>query len=128
MIPKVTITPSFLLLLDVNDATHVTCMGMGGPRLMLTLDKDGAVVADRAVGNDALQYNFIANNYTFGTYTCTAAIDDMEVSQSVDVVGTYICVASCLYVSAVLCVCLCACVNVCMHMCVCVCGAACSGQ
>ena len=101
MVPTITTTPSFPLLLDVNDSACLICMGMGGPRLMLTWDRDGSIVVNGAMGNDMLQYNFTANNNTFGTYNCIGAIDDMEVSESIDVVGTYVCVVSCLCVRCV---------------------------
>ena len=119
LIPVVTITPSFLLLLNVNDVATLICVGMGGPRLMLTWDKDGVIVADGKMGDDIVQYNFVGNNINFGTYSCTAAIDDLEVSQSVDVVGTYVCVILCL------CVRMCVCACVCVHVCVCVCVRVC---
>ena len=60
------------LLLIVSDAASLTCMGMGGPRLELTWDRDGTVVANGAMGIDMLQYDFTVNNDTFGTYTCSA--------------------------------------------------------
>ena len=94
------------VLLIVSDAGSLTCMGMGGPRLELTWDRDGTVVANGAMGNDVLQYNFTANNDTFGTYTCNATIDDMGMSQSVDVVG--MCCMSYLCVRVYVCVCVCA--------------------
>ena len=75
------------LLLTVRDTANLTCMGMGGPRLELTWDRDGTVVANGTMGNGILQHGFTANNDTFGTYTCTATIDDMGISQSIYVAG-----------------------------------------
>ena len=90
--PMITaITPSSPLLRSVNDNVSLTCMGMGGPRLVLTWEMADARVANGAMGGDILQYNFTANNDTFGTYTCISTIDNMETSKSVDVVGMYSC-------------------------------------
>lgn len=85
------ITPSAPILLTVNDSASLTCMGMGGPRLVLIWNRDGIIVANGAVGSDILQHNFTANNDTFGIYTCISTIDNMEVSKSVNVVGMYKC-------------------------------------
>ena len=87
----IAITPSAPISLNVNDNASITCMGMGGPRLVLTWDRDGTIVANGAMGSDFLQHNFTANNDTFGTYTCISTIDNMEVSKSVHVVGMYKC-------------------------------------
>ena len=43
--------------------------------------------ANGPMGSDILQYNFTANNDTFGTYNCISTIDNMEMSKSVDVIG-----------------------------------------
>ena len=87
MTPMVTVNESSQLLLNVNDSDSLMCMGMGGPRLVLTWDRDGEVVDTGMMGDDTLQHHLTADNDTFGNYTCTATIDDMNVSQSVEVVG-----------------------------------------
>ena len=46
MTPVVIIMQSSPLLIIVNDSASLTCMGMGGPRLELTWDRDGTVVAN----------------------------------------------------------------------------------
>ena len=97
---SVTSSPSAPLLLTVNDSATLTCMGMSGPRLVLIWDRDGATVIDGDLGNDTLEYSFTADNETFGNYTCTATIDDMNATESVEVIGMcYIpCVSVCLSV------------------------------
>ena len=89
MTPMVTVNESSQLLLNVNDSDSLMCMGMGGPRLVLTWDRDGEVVVAGMMGDDTLQHHVTVDNDndTFGNYTCTATIDDMNVSQSVEVVG-----------------------------------------
>ena len=83
----IAITPSSPLLLNVNDDVSLTCMGMGGPRLVLTWEIADTRVANGPMGSDILQHNFTANKDTFGTYTCISTIDNMEMSKSVDVIG-----------------------------------------
>ena len=85
--PMVTITPPLILLLNVSDSTMLTCIGLGGPRLVLTWEKDNITIKTGEIGNDVLQLNFTANIDNFGNYTCNAIIDDMQISQSLLVVG-----------------------------------------
>ena len=82
-------TPS-LSLLDVNSNGSLVCDALGGPRLVITIRReDGSMVVNGTMGDDRLVYNFTANNNTFGNYTCSAAIDDMQISESALVVGMY---------------------------------------
>ena len=84
------VTPSPFLLLNVNDIANLICMGMGGPRLVLTWERDGIItVANGMMGGDTLQHNFTVTNDNFGNYTCNAVIDNMQTSDSVIVVGMY---------------------------------------
>ena len=79
-----------LSLLDVNDSGSLVCNAMGGPRLVITIRReDGSMVANGTMGYDSLVYNFTADNNTFGNYICSAAIDDMQISESALVVGMY---------------------------------------
>ena len=101
MTPVVIIMQSSPLLLIVRDTANLTCMGMSGPRLELTWDRDGTVVANGTMGNGILQHGFTANNDTFGTYTCTDTIDDMGyLNQYMLLVGvicpTCVCVHACM--------------------------------
>ena len=103
MTPMVTINQSSPLLLNVSDVASLMCMGMGGPRLVLTWDRDSIAVVNGTMVDDTLQHSFTANNNTFGTYTCTATIDDMAMFQSVDVVG--MCYIFCVWVCLSVCWC-----------------------
>ena len=96
------------LLLEVNDDANVSCMGMGGPRLVLTLERGSNLIVRGEMGNDTLHYNFIAGDDSFGTYTCNAVIDEMMMTETILVVGKYI---QMLMTSSV-----CVCVRVCMCM------------
>ena len=100
MTPTVDVTPSSPLLLNVTNVASLMCMGMGGPRLVLTWDRDGTVVENGIMSADTLQHSFTANDSTFGTYRCTATIDDMNITESLDVIGMcYIpCISVCLSV------------------------------
>ena len=115
------------LLLKVNDNANISCMGMGGPLLELTLERGGSSVVAGEMGNDTIQYNFVASNETFGTYTCSAVIEDMMTTATILVVGKYtdtndiLCVFVCVSVCVCLCVCVCVCVCVLCVVCVCVC-------
>lgn len=85
MVTDVTLSPP---LLNVNDRANLTCMGLGGPRLVLTWwSEDGSIVATGTRGTDVLVYNFTADKDKFGKYTCTATIDDMQMTGSLFVVG-----------------------------------------
>ena len=118
MITTDTMSP---LMLEVNDDANISCMGMGGPRLVLTLERGGNLIVRGEMGNDILHYNFIASNGSFGTYTCNAVIDEMMINETVLVVGKYIQ----MLMTSSMCVCVCVCVCVCMrvhtYVCVCVC-------
>ena len=80
-------TPLPQLLLDVNNTGSLGCDALGGPRLVITIERDGIVVENGTMGNDRVVYNFTASNETFGNYTCTATIDDMQMNESMLVVG-----------------------------------------
>lgn len=89
MIMDITLSP---VLLNVSDSASLTCMAMGGPRLVLTWRRrDGTVVTTGKMGLDTLTHNItITSDDDFGNYTCNAVIDGMEMIQSVLVVGMYI--------------------------------------
>ena len=82
-------TPS-LSLLNVSDTLSLVCDALGGPRLVIIIQRDGTMVATGMMGDDRVVYNITASDDTFGNYTCIATIDDMEMSESVLVVGTYV--------------------------------------
>ena len=87
MIMDITSSP---VLLNVSDDVSLTCMAMGGPRLVLTWNRDGSVVTNGAMGLDILTHNItMAGDNDYGNYTCRATIDDMEMIESVLVVGMY---------------------------------------
>ena len=91
-------------LLNVNDDGSLVCDALGGPRLVITIQREGSTVATGTMGDDRLVYNFTAIDGTLGDYTCSAAIDNMEMSESVLVVGMY---NVCVYVCVCVCVCVC---------------------
>ena len=66
------------------------CDALGGPRLRLTIRRDGTSLATGEMGVNSLTYN-ISGSDNFGNYTCNANIDDREITESVLVVGTYVC-------------------------------------
>ena len=79
------------------------CDALGGPRLRLTIRRDGTSLATGAMGVNSLTYN-ISGSDNFGNYTCNANIDDREITESVLVVGTYVQVL--LIFATYVCVCL----------------------
>ena len=88
MSPMITrFTPLPQLLLDVNDTGSLGCDAMGGPRLVITIQREDGIVVTGAMGDERVVYNFTASNETFGNYTCTATIDDMQMNESMLVVG-----------------------------------------
>ena len=90
-------TPS-LSLLNVTDNGSLICDALGGPRLVITIrGQGGIIVATGTMGDDRLVYNFTAADNTSGNYTCSATIDDMQMSESVLVVGV------CVYVFKLVC-------------------------
>ena len=80
-------TPFSFLLLDVDDKGSLICDALSGPRLVITILRDGTVVENGIMGESRVFYNFTASNSSFGTYTCIATIDDMEVNESTLVIG-----------------------------------------
>ena len=111
-------TPAPQLLLEVNESGSLVCNALGGPRLVITIERDGSVFENGTMGDDIVEYNFMANNETFGNYTCTAMIDDMEMNESTLVVGMSTCL---IFSSVCICMYVCACVCACVPAYVCVC-------
>ena len=95
MTPMVNINPSSPILVDVstNTSFNLTCMAMGGPRLVLTWEKDDMTLMNGTMGSDTLVYNVMLSssngNDVLGNYTCRSTIDDMSITDSVLVVGMY---------------------------------------
>ena len=130
-------TPFSQLFLNVDDDGSLICDALGGPRLVITILRDGTVVENGIMGDSRVVYNFTASNNSFGNYTCIATIDDMEANESTLVVGMYAwvhtykhllvsgyilckCVRVCVRVRAWVCVRACMGVCLCMHACTCV--------
>ena len=76
--PVILRIPLSITSLQVGDAINLTCIALGGPRLVLQWLKDNATIASGQMGISVL--NFALNttdNCDFGNYTCIAMIDDM---------------------------------------------------
>ena len=77
--PVILSIPLPTISLQVGAAINLTCMALGGPRLVLFWLKDGIKIAHGEIGISVL--NFALNttdNCDFGNYTCIAIIDDMQ--------------------------------------------------
>ena len=88
--PVIVSITSSPVLLQFGNMTTLNCTAMGGPRLELTLQRNGVDVAMGIIGDQMVAHTIVlAGNDDIGDYTCRATIDSMQDEETVTVIGKF---------------------------------------
>ena len=86
--PVIVSITSSPVLLQFGDSVNLTCIAMGGPRLVLVWQRDGMDIVNGIMG-DSMVTRIItsASNNDLGNYTCRVTVDSEQMESTILVVG-----------------------------------------